>query len=109
MKRLILLSTIIFLTFQSCMSMYQTSNQKTDQEKIKEWKDSLVGKPEKFLYALRGMPDREWTDGAGGKIVLYEDIKQGYTSTYGYFVVKWITQVYIDKNGIIYDYRAWKK
>lgn len=105
--RNILIITVLIIGFTSCQTTQPRINQQQENaRRIEEMRRSWLNRTEKELYTELGMPDRSWTDGANGKIVMYESVRSAYIPYQGVMSVKWITQVYIDSKGIIYDWKV---
>jgi len=56
------------------------------------------------LLSLNGPPTSTSTDGNGGEILVYEELKRGYTESTGYITVVHKTMFYVNSSGIIYDW-----
>ncbi len=123
MKKAITISTIyllIALTLQSCAALNKAqrewaankkgTNYRTDAEKIRDTRDSWIGKKEHQIYAHSywGAPNSKSSDGLGGKMVTYSrrsTIANPYVV--GQFIpVVYITTFYINSSGIIYDLKV---
>ena len=64
----------------------------------------LLGMTKQSLLSLNGPPTSTSTDGNGGEILVYEELKRGYTESTGYITVVHKTMFYVNSSGIIYDW-----
>jgi hypothetical protein len=101
MKNVILLCSIIaFILMQNCTTTrVANSNSNVDPE---EGMNSWKGSSKHELILKFGPPTSTASDGNGGEILTYEELKRAYTDSFGYvtFVHKYM--FYANSNGIIY-------
>lgn len=108
---LYLLIFIFGLLCLSCETTKQTEASKNDE--IKKALDSWKGSHKSKLIQSWGAPTRTASDGNGGEILIYEQSpKTAGTLVYGFYIEKTVsnyTEMYADKNGIIYYWRYGRK
>lgn len=102
----ILVSLISFFAFHLIGCGVQ--NTQTSASTIEATRASWIGVDESEIYKHEywGIPDRQWTDGKGGKILEYRRTKSSYTSSFGYVSVTWITTFFINQDHKVYDLNA---
>lgn len=104
----------LFCCLLLCLSSCTTTRYVSQEP---EWKSLSVGMSHASIVSALGAPDRETTDGRGGKILIYEDYSQttrGYQANYGYFSVPTSTttlntsylQFFIGSDNICYDVKT---
>lgn len=76
MKRLLFFAicVIALCLFASCSTSYQVS-------RLSDYTSAYVGKNHNYIVASLGAPDRQTSDGAGGTILIYEDVTTNSVAT----------------------------
>lgn len=117
----LLIGFIMSMTIVSCSSLMQAQKEwnqqknystsyKTDEQLVKETRDSWIGKKESEIYSHSywGVPDKKASDGKGGIMASYsrKSTKANPYVVGEIFYVVYITTFYIDSSQTIYDLKV---
>lgn len=112
---------IISITSMSCSSLMQAQRDwnkkknssyryKTDEQLIRETRDSWIGRKEHEVYSHShwGVPENKVSDGKGGIMISYsrKSTKANPYVVGEIFYVVYITTFYIDSSHTIYDMKV---
>lgn len=103
----VIISLLCIVCLSSCISYKYISTEP-------ETKRAFIGASESSIIRAKGAPDREVSDGAGGRILVYERYySNSNTYYYGYGFSNTstrqnrnYTEIYINEDGICYDVRT---
>jgi len=101
-KTLILLSIILSFLLQGC---YTTQSVSSEDQEFKNMMNSWKGSTKNALLLKWGSPASVTSDGAGGEILTFEELKRAYFDSMGYITVVDKYMFYVNKDNIIYYWR----
>jgi hypothetical protein len=103
MKKLFIIILILStLVINSCSVSKPTSDPYAE---LKAQMESYIDKSKHTLLLDWGSPASVNSDGNGGEIIVFEQLKRIYTETFGYYTVVHKVTFYINSQNIVYQAR----
>lgn len=118
MKFKILISTLVIIlsscsSFQQLNTMSRSQNrqniERQNEKKLKESMNSWVGSSKNNLLIEWGEPQSVNSDGNGGELLTFTELKRAYFDNFGYITVIHKYIFYINSNNKVYNWRYKKE
>lgn len=111
-KTIILLSLTLIFIAQGCYTTQSVSNKDQETQSVsnkdqefENMMNSWKGSTKNALLLEWGSPANVTSDGNGGEILTFEELKRAYFESMGYITVIHKYMFYVNKDNIIYYWR----
>ena len=102
----LIVGIVLTLSLTSCFvyHMMQPPQPMSNEQVIREVRNSWIGQPERDLFTHHhwGIPNRTAPDGQGGRMLEYSRPRSAFINGQ-YFRVNWITTFLVNSDGIVYE------
>jgi hypothetical protein len=94
-----------FLLLALSSNTISESEQAQKDDDFKKSMDSWLGATKNALLLEYGAPNRTSSDGAGGEILVFEDLRRAYIADHGLTTAVHTCSFYINKEGKVYYWK----